>query len=105
MHDSDGSDYWVAEYLELRGCKTDGQSEADAVANLQELFDEYISARMEVSIESIPEPAEVPMVETNPISFTVEYGQAPLGDTDLSDDTRPEMQPQTISKAYEDIAA
>ena len=54
--DSDGNDYWTAEYLELRGCKTDATTEAEAIANQQELFDDYISARLETKTE-IPEPA------------------------------------------------
>ncbi|HXG38150.1 MAG TPA: type II toxin-antitoxin system HicB family antitoxin [Bacteroidota bacterium] len=56
--DSDGNQYWLAEYLELRGCKIDGTTEAEAVQNLHELFDEYISARLEVGDE-IPEPAKL----------------------------------------------
>lgn len=104
LRDSDGSTYWVAEYLELRGCKTDGKSEAEAVANLQELFDEYILARTEVSIENIPEPAALEMVTTNPLSINVEYVQTPSGDTELTDDTRVEIQPQPVSKTYEEIA-
>ena len=105
LRDSDGSTYWVAEYLELRGCKTDGKSEAEAVANLQELFDEYILARTEVSIENIPEPAALEMVTTNPLSINVEYVQTPSGDIELTDDTRVEIQPQPVSKTYEEIAA
>ncbi len=61
VKDSDGSEYWTAEYLELRGCKTDGTSEAEAVANVQELFDEYITARMERGNE-IPGPTPSPVV-------------------------------------------
>ena len=52
---SDGSLCWVAEYLELRGCKTDGIGEAEAIASLQELFDDYISTLLEEGVE-IPEP-------------------------------------------------
>ena len=61
MRDSDGSNYWVAEYRELRGCKTDGGTEAEAIANVQELFDEYVSMRIETGLE-IPEPAQLPTV-------------------------------------------
>lgn len=57
VRESDGSEYWTAEYLELRGCKTDGSEEAEAVAKVQELFDEYIVARLESGTE-IPEPAQ-----------------------------------------------
>ena len=57
VRESDGSEYWTAEYLELRGCKTDGDEEAEAVVRVQELFDEYITARLESGNE-IPEPAQ-----------------------------------------------
>ena len=53
--DSDGTYYWIAEYPDLRGCKTEGVTRAAAVANVQQLFDEYIAARLEVT-ENIPEP-------------------------------------------------
>lgn len=59
MRDSDGTRYWVAEYFELRGCKTEGSTEAEAIANVQELFDEYITLRLNNNIE-IPEPASLP---------------------------------------------
>jgi len=61
VRESDGSEYWTAEYLELRGCKTDGMEEAEAVAKAQELFDEYIVARLDSGTE-IPEPAQPPIV-------------------------------------------
>ena len=54
--DEDGSNYWTAEYMELMGCKTDGLTESDAVNNLYELFDDYISAMIEENAE-IVEPA------------------------------------------------
>jgi len=57
LHTEPGADgkYWLAEYAELRGCKTDGETEAAAVANLQELFDDFISTLIEEKAE-IPEP-------------------------------------------------
>jgi predicted RNase H-like HicB family nuclease len=61
VQEPDGSSYWTAEYVELRGCKTDGTTEAEAVANVQELFDEYILARLESQTE-IPEPAKLPAI-------------------------------------------
>jgi predicted RNase H-like HicB family nuclease len=60
VRDSDGTNYWTAEYLELRGCKTDGSTESEAIANLHELFDEYITIRIEENI-NIPEPSESPL--------------------------------------------
>ncbi len=56
--EEDKTTYWTAEYAELRGCKTDGETEADAVANLQGLFDEYIAAHLEMKSD-IPEPAQL----------------------------------------------
>ncbi len=53
--DSDGTDYWTAEYIELRGCKTDGSSEAEAIKNVQDLFDEHITIRLSKGT-LIPEP-------------------------------------------------
>ena len=75
MRDSDGSNYWTAEYLELRGCKTDGVTEAEAVTNLQELFDEYISARIDDNIE-IPEPVQAPVVVKEIWIIVQEIGRA-----------------------------
>lgn len=59
--EEDGSKYLTAEYVELRGCKTDGNTEADAVTNLQELFDDYITAHIEMGT-IIPEPE--PLIST-----------------------------------------
>jgi predicted RNase H-like HicB family nuclease len=56
--DSDGKKYWTAEYLELRGCKTEGETEAEAIKNLQNLFDEYIVLRIENN-HAIPEPEKM----------------------------------------------
>lgn len=61
VKESDNSTYWTAEYTELRGCKADGDIEAEAVANLQELFDDFILAQLEADA-NIPEPA--PLVDT-----------------------------------------
>jgi len=58
--EEDKKQYWVAEYSELRGCKADGATEAEAVKNLQDLFDEYITTHLEKGYD-IPEPA--PLLE------------------------------------------
>lgn len=71
IHEADGSAYWLAEYLELRGCKTEGDDEVEAVANAQELFDEYISMRLEEE-SPIPEPP-ARLVENPEISVNVEF--------------------------------
>jgi predicted RNase H-like HicB family nuclease len=103
--DSDGSNYWTAEYLELRGCKTDGDTEAEAVANLQELFDEYISAHVENNME-IPEPAPLPpaveelwiIVQRRRVS-----GEQLPADTEGTQQTRGETKHETLSPTYEEI--
>jgi predicted RNase H-like HicB family nuclease len=53
--ESDGTTYWIAQYVELSGCKIDGETEVQAVANLYELFDDYISTMIENN-QSIPVP-------------------------------------------------
>lgn len=58
--DSNKSNYWTADYIELSGCKTDGMTDVEAVANLAELFDEYVSALIEEGLE-IPEPKFTPI--------------------------------------------
>lgn len=55
LHTEPVADGWVAEFVELRGCKTDGGTEAEAVANLQELFDEYIQTLIDEKLD-IAEP-------------------------------------------------
>jgi predicted RNase H-like HicB family nuclease len=57
--------YWIAEYVELRGCKTDGETEAGAVANLHELFDDFIQTLIDEKVE-IPEPRRL-FVPISPI--------------------------------------
>jgi predicted RNase H-like HicB family nuclease len=52
--------YFTAEIKELRGCKTDGENEIEATANIHELFDEYITTHLEEGIE-IPEPEKIIM--------------------------------------------
>jgi len=63
IDESDGSHYWTAEYIELVGCKTDGLTESEAVVNLQELFDDYIAARIETDM-AIPEPVSMPLIKS-----------------------------------------
>jgi predicted RNase H-like HicB family nuclease len=79
--ENDGTSYWLAEYVELRGCETEGESEVDAVANLQNLFDEYISMRLEET-SPIPEPSigleENVALETH-ASFRFSFGKLPGG--------------------------
>ncbi len=94
-HDSDGSNYWTAEYIELRGCKTDGLTDVEAIANLQELFDEYILTLIDEGVE-IPEPISTPIVVKNIwINLPPER---------VSSDTKGVVQFQERSATYKDIA-
>ena len=54
----DGPPYWVAWVEELPGCKTDGATFAEAMANLDAAFDDYIEAKLEFG-SGIPVPSTV----------------------------------------------
>ena len=106
--DPDGTKYWTAEYTELRGCKTEGATESEAVANLQELFDEYITAKIEENI-NIPEPTrravsvgEVWIVAPKDLSLPVSSPDEIGEDTR---ETKSEIISKTMSVNYEEIAA
>lgn len=107
VSDSDGSKYWTAEYLELRGCKTDGATEAEAVASLQELFDDYVLARIESKAEievpiHIPVVAEKFTVVVQKRKFAFSHYPAVAEDTQQ---TSGQVKPETILASYEGIAA
>ncbi len=53
--DEPGGRYWLAWIEELSGCKTDGSSDVEAMQHLDEVFDEYITAKLKWGSE-IPEP-------------------------------------------------
>lgn len=59
--DSDGTHYWLAEISELRGCKTEGETETEAITNLQGLFDEYVETMLEANID-LSEPDPLPKI-------------------------------------------
>ena len=81
IQEPDGSRYWIAEYVDLRGCKTEGKTQAEAIHNVQELFDEYISERLKLGHE-IPEPAVIHHlipsieVEVSPWIYSQAQGQS-----------------------------
>ena len=54
----DSEHYWIAWIDELPGCKTDGSTCVEAMANLDVAFDDYIEAKMEFKSE-IPLPAKL----------------------------------------------
>lgn len=57
--ETDGDDeYWVATFAELPGCLADGATRPEAILNLNEAFDEYITAHIEWR-KPIPEPDRV----------------------------------------------
>ena len=87
--DSDDSKYWTAEYVELRGCKTDGDTEAEAVLNLQELFDEYISGRIE-DVMDIPEPPHI-TVTVEDINIWVRHEDRTPATKETSSELKPEI--------------
>ena len=72
MTDNDGNQYWIADIPDLRGCKTDGITRAEAIVNLHELFDEYIEARLEVDSD-IPEPIRSPEPVAEPMYLIIPY--------------------------------
>jgi predicted RNase H-like HicB family nuclease len=101
IKDSDGSRYWIAEYLELRGCKTDGNTDVEAIANLQALFDEYITGLIEDNID-IAEPEKFPAPEIEEITI-IKRGtvlQAVPPDAVTTEETK-----DTFSPVYEEAAA
>ena len=93
--DEDGKRYWIAEFLELRGCKMDGQTQVEAVAELHDLFDEFIAAKLE-SGSPIPEPSPVESVEFT-LPFTLVVTMAPDSpippNAILSKETRSAIEP------------
>ena len=57
IHEDEGPPYWVVWIEELSGCKTDGATYADAMVNLDAVFDDYIEAMLEFESD-IPVPQE-----------------------------------------------
>lgn len=49
--------YWLAWIEELPGCKVEGSSKVEAYKNLGELFDDYVTSKLEWGSE-IPEPKQ-----------------------------------------------
>jgi antitoxin HicB len=107
VRDSNGENYWIAEYHELTGCKTDGNTEAEAVANLQELFDDYIKARLEAN-SRIPEPERRP-VATKEIWIVVPRELltevSPTASLEDTQGTKEEVKSEVQSLAYAEMAA
>jgi predicted RNase H-like HicB family nuclease len=105
--DPDDGYYWTAQYIELRGCKTDGTTETEAVANVQELFDEYIMARIERG-SIIPEPPELPATQPTHIWMVVAPRQSmipvPSSDVESTQETRGQRIPEMLSAIYDEAA-
>ncbi len=55
----EGSIYWHAWVEELPGCEVDSQTKAGAFADLDEVFEDYLAAKLEWG-STIPEPTRWP---------------------------------------------
>ena len=53
---SDGKNFWVAWIDELPGCQIDAPTKAEAYRKLDELFEDYIAAKLEWG-DKVPRPA------------------------------------------------
>jgi predicted RNase H-like HicB family nuclease len=98
--EQDGSKYLTAEYVELRGCKTDGDTEVEAVTNLQELFDDYITAHIEMGT-AIPEPEPlISTIDETLIIFGIRKAvpteNAPVEQVEFTKETKSEVKYQEI---------
>jgi predicted RNase H-like HicB family nuclease len=107
IDDPEDGYYWLSEYIELQGCKTEGNTEAEAVANLYELFDEYISTMIKNNSE-IPLPIPLPKRVTEVrevVFFLQERGLIEPGQKEMRDSrpTGTETKPETKSVTYEEI--
>jgi len=95
LYEGDGPPYWVAWVEELQGCKTDGQTSLDAMANLDNAFDEYVEAMLEFGSE-VPIPSRIPEAATGVPTWTPDVpleGEAVIRFA-LSNDDTSETTPQ-----------
>lgn len=65
--------YWLAWIDELEGCKADGETQVEAFANLEEVFDDYIAAKREWD-SIVPEPAKPPVRHPSVAATTADTG-------------------------------
>lgn len=65
IEDNNDGKYWTAEYILLRGCKTEGATRVEAITNVRELFEEYINDRLEID-KNIPEPDFISLQKPDP---------------------------------------
>ena len=94
-----GGRYWLAWIEELPGCKTDGASEVEAMQHLDELFDEYITAKLAWGSD-IPEPRGTGRRAAEPptLSVRVLAEELPTG-TSVPPDPVPEHSSRTTLAA------
>ncbi len=92
--------YWIAEYPELPGCKTEGNTEAEAVANLHDLFDQYIETMLKNNSE-IPLPTPLPKQVREVAEVVVYMKEKGMRD---STPTGVALKAETNSVEYKDIA-
>ena len=65
--------YWLAWIDELEGCKADGETQVEAFANLEEVFDDYVAAKREWD-SIIPEPAKQAVRHPSVAATTADTG-------------------------------
>lgn len=70
IEDQDDGNYWIAEYPILKGCKTEGETKAEAISNVKQLFEEYIIDRLEID-DNLSEP-EVISLQNNENQIWIE---------------------------------
>ncbi|HEX9728695.1 MAG TPA: hypothetical protein VGA37_09335 [Gemmatimonadales bacterium] len=92
--------YWHAWIEELSGCEVDGASKAEAYASLQELFEDYIHAKLEWRSD-IPEPSRWPDYGTTASNFqeamTVVPFQVPTGLVETVQESQEDVQMTAVA--------
>jgi len=58
FYDDESGQYYVSEVLELSGCSSTGDTEAEALESLKEAMEGYLQTKIEYS-DPIPEPVAV----------------------------------------------
>lgn len=76
LHDAESGRYWVVAIEELPGCVIHGASLAEAHANLNEVFDEYVETMLAEGLE-IREPDRPLNLGAQPIVRSVRQSRAP----------------------------
>ena len=96
-----GGNYWLAWIEELEGCKTDGDTETEAFAKLEEVFDDYIEAKLGWKVSIIVEPSKQPVKgrgakKSSDIRVEIASPER-LGTFNVTSQSLPETEPETSS--------